>query len=62
MGEPPRECSVSDNFDDADLSGDEHVAGEPADGGDAVRFGDFSVLAPGVQIILYGRPVSSFGR
>ena len=31
---------------------------EAVQGGAGVRFGDYSVLSPGVQIVLKGRPIS----
>ena len=32
---------------------------EAVQGAAGVRFGDYSVLAPGVQIVLKGRPIST---
>ena len=53
---------MSDNFDDADVNSGERITDQASLGGDVDLFGDFSVLAPGVQIILDGRPVSHSGR
>ncbi|MEL6997261.1 MAG: hypothetical protein AAFP68_03290 [Pseudomonadota bacterium] len=52
---------MSDNFDDGESAGGETASGSVSEFTEHALFGDFAVIAPGVQIILEGRPVSYSG-
>lgn len=55
------EFTVSDNFDETDSGESEARLDTHGVGNETISFGDYSVLAPGVQIILQGRAVSNSG-
>lgn len=54
------EFDVSDNFDDGEGGRDDGRGEGHIDSADVLSFGQYAVLAPGVQIILDGRAVSTF--
>lgn len=54
------EFDVSDNFDDGDNMREQGQGDGHVDSADVLSFGQYAVLAPGVQIILEGRAVSTF--
>ena len=56
------EFAVSDNFDEGDSDPSEGRLETLSTSSESVSFGDYAVLAPGVQIILEGRTISSSGR
>lgn len=49
-----------DSDDDQPKELDDHDL-EAVQGGGGLRFGDYTVLAPGVQIVLDGRAISNAG-
>lgn len=51
---------MSDNFDDGDNMREQGQGDGHVDSADVLSFGQYAVLAPGVQIILEGRAVSTF--
>ncbi|MEM9059241.1 MAG: hypothetical protein AAGD13_02160 [Pseudomonadota bacterium] len=53
---------MSDNFDDGESGGAETASGSVSEFTENALFGEYSVIAPGVQIILEGRPVSFSDR
>lgn len=52
---------MSDNFDEGDAGQTDGRMDVQSTRGETVSFGDYAVLAPGVQIILEGRAVSHSG-
>ena len=56
------EITLNDNYDDGTSSDPDRRIQSMFDDCERALFGDFNVLAPGVQIILEGRPISHSGR
>lgn len=51
---------MSDNFDDGENSGETGRGEGLINDVNVLSFGQYAVIAPGVQIILDGRTISSF--